>query len=1102
MAVRTFKAALAALLGLLALGLPLAPAPAGAALTKGIDLALVPGTGVLNLRDAEEPGVLQTPTTVTGAMAVDEQTGAISGASLNIAPMSFEFDITTPVDERVYVDAVFTEVTPGTVTGKVTKLGDNQATLTLRASVRVDLHVEVRRPNPMITSDCTATPIPLEFNTTVPYDKTAKTVTLTDANFTVPPVPQGGDCADAVRDGVNVRLAGSGHSITMQMQGDLYVPTTGEASTTTSLNVTPAASEPGDEVVLTSTVARTTPPGGAPTPTGFVGFYDGEVEIATAALDGAGTATLATTDLSVGAHQLTARYLGDDTYFFSTSPIVEHTVAAEPTVTIAMGTTVLIAGPQPRLATLTVDNSADFSKDVENLRVDFMIARTGLTSNAALDNRIKVEWFNAGAWELVPYTATEFQKVEGTIGPNTGFALPAGTKQTIHLRISVRVDDPGDVVTPHETTCNYPHPTCPGPAALTTFLREVNPGTGEVVEPIEEKVHNFSIVESIRRLPNFTFTTGFPRPHTVRQGYTTQVFGTTTAVGGLRGVGTVSVFLDGEPIPVRGLNAPVNSDGVLAIPVVNGSINAFLTTPHDIEPGTHNVTVRYSGDLFFSPFDKSTTLTVLPTYGAPDNPSFPFLCREEGFTTKVVDGTNVQFDVTLPPAVVNGASTDIEVSAAVLRHARQRTAGLSAPWAPYENGTTTTIGTIPLTGPITFDFGENGTGTAQALERQGGTTITGPNPGNESTVDQTITLHDPSAALTVEGEPGDVVPIELEEISIQSLLNATERIVYTMTCTPVGGPVVLGEVEIAGTEVTATPSPAREITDEVTLEASTFPEGAAGTVSFASNVDGALGSDAVSSGEAELATDELSPGVHEITASFNATNPDIPDTSGTTTVVVTYSPRTGRQAFVIAARTDFTGAAAEDAVLADASALAGGQTKSSYLTALSRTNAYLTHVVNQMYLDTLGREGDADGVEYWVGQLQAGVPVAKVAASFYGSPEYYARAGGTDEAWVNDLYETLLGRTADDAGRTYWIGQIPVRTKGGVAHAFFQTEESGRFRVADLYDFFLDREPSEADLDYWTPVVLSRGDLVLAVFLASSDEYADLAEERFPVVED
>lgn len=92
-----------------------------------------------------------------------------------------------------------------------------------------------------------------------------------------------------------------------------------------------------------------------------------------------------------------------------------------------------------------------------------------------------------------------------------------------------------------------------------------------------------------------------------------------------------------------------------------------------------------------------------------------------------------------------------------------------------------------------------------------------------------------------------------------------------------------------------------------------------------------------------------------------------------------------------------------------------------------------------------------------------------------------------------------MGRGPDTSGQAFWVGQIAPRTRGGVAHAFFQTPESAAFRITDLYDYFLGRTPSTADKAFWTPILLRRGDIALAVFLASSNEYANRAEDRFPI---
>jgi hypothetical protein len=211
-------------------------------------------------------------------------------------------------------------------------------------------------------------------------------------------------------------------------------------------------------------------------------------------------------------------------------------------------------------------------------------------------------------------------------------------------------------------------------------------------------------------------------------------------------------------------------------------------------------------------------------------------------------------------------------------------------------------------------------------------------------------------------------------------------------------------------------------------------------------------------------------------------------------------PRTEAESYVTAALTDVLGAPPDDAaVAAGVAALAASPSRSAYLATLVRSDAWLEAIVDRLYLDTLGRPADPAGAAFWVERLRSGSwSVARVAASFHSSDEYLARAGGTVAAWVEDLYDTLLGRPADADGRAYWVAEAGRIGRGAVALRQYQSPESARSRVADLYDRLLGRAPSAGDADWWAPVVVRRGDLALAVALAASDEYVTRARLRFP----
>ncbi len=194
--------------------------------------------------------------------------------------------------------------------------------------------------------------------------------------------------------------------------------------------------------------------------------------------------------------------------------------------------------------------------------------------------------------------------------------------------------------------------------------------------------------------------------------------------------------------------------------------------------------------------------------------------------------------------------------------------------------------------------------------------------------------------------------------------------------------------------------------------------------------------------------------------------------------------------YVRAAYNDFLGRNPSAAETASWNAkLNSGTSRFDFVSQLASSQEWTTYVVDELYRNTLGRQGDAGGRSYWSSQLRSNVPVARVAASFYGSPEYVQRQGGSYDQWVGQLYGVLLSRSADAGGRQFWSGQANIVGSHAVAFDFYQSLESRRARVTALYQKLLDRNPKPAGRDYWAGVLSSGNDLALASLLASSDEY-------------
>jgi len=209
----------------------------------------------------------------------------------------------------------------------------------------------------------------------------------------------------------------------------------------------------------------------------------------------------------------------------------------------------------------------------------------------------------------------------------------------------------------------------------------------------------------------------------------------------------------------------------------------------------------------------------------------------------------------------------------------------------------------------------------------------------------------------------------------------------------------------------------------------------------------------------------------------------------------TMSPQ---EAFVRALHEDFLGRPATDVEVAGRLAeLASGRSRADVVRGFAGSDQWIQALIDGYYRSTLGRDADATGRAFWIEVIRTGTAPATVAADFYASDEYHRRIGGTDAAWIADLYEELLHRTPDQAGAAYWVGQLAAGVpRRDAALAFYQSLESRHTRVGGLYDALLGRAPDRAGRDHWAAVLLDGHDLRLSVNLATSDEYHARAATR------
>ncbi|MFW2383607.1 MAG: DUF4214 domain-containing protein [Acidimicrobiales bacterium] len=161
--------------------------------------------------------------------------------------------------------------------------------------------------------------------------------------------------------------------------------------------------------------------------------------------------------------------------------------------------------------------------------------------------------------------------------------------------------------------------------------------------------------------------------------------------------------------------------------------------------------------------------------------------------------------------------------------------------------------------------------------------------------------------------------------------------------------------------------------------------------------------------------------------------------------------------------------------------------------------------IRRLYLAYFDREPDAAGFAAWKVVRATGASLDAVSAEFAASTEFQNTYGALDNgAFVDLVYNNVLGRDPDGAGRAFWIGQLEAgATRGSVMTGFSEGEEfRGRtgttaaadaptaFQIERLYRAYFDRPADQGGLDFWLEQFAGGADLgTLSQEFAGSTEF-------------
>ena len=189
---------------------------------------------------------------------------------------------------------------------------------------------------------------------------------------------------------------------------------------------------------------------------------------------------------------------------------------------------------------------------------------------------------------------------------------------------------------------------------------------------------------------------------------------------------------------------------------------------------------------------------------------------------------------------------------------------------------------------------------------------------------------------------------------------------------------------------------------------------------------------------------------------------------------------------------------------ADALGIAGwsnlldnGGSRLQVVQAIQTSPEYRGDEVDDVYSLLLHRAADPAGRNASVQFLESGRTVDQLEALIAGSPEYFQRrGGGTNNGFLDALYQDGLGRAVDPGGRATWSQALASgvgRTQ--LAALLFSSLEYDTDLINNDYSTYLRRSADAAGLNHWVTQLLGGvgADQILANILASDEYFTRIA---------
>jgi hypothetical protein len=171
--------------------------------------------------------------------------------------------------------------------------------------------------------------------------------------------------------------------------------------------------------------------------------------------------------------------------------------------------------------------------------------------------------------------------------------------------------------------------------------------------------------------------------------------------------------------------------------------------------------------------------------------------------------------------------------------------------------------------------------------------------------------------------------------------------------------------------------------------------------------------------------------------------------------------------------------------------LVRGQSRGDVSFMIQHSPEYRNKLVGDLYQEILGRAADPAGLDVHARLLARGKSIDDVRAALLSSDEFFTRrGGGTNDGYVNALYQTVLGRAVDATGRGIYGNVL----SGGGSRSFVASEvlksiEADRRQSSQYYTKYLGRTADTAGNEFQANAMNSGYEPRVLAGILASDEY-------------